>query len=133
MLALQRATECAIFYTLSCRAGFFSDRSVLVINQQLPRRRFLRSAGVMLALPLLDSLLPKSVRAEESVSPRRMLLISNNLGVLPKPFFPQSTGRDYELSLPGRDPLRNNARLFRGRRFDATCFRVVSSSFPRTR
>ncbi len=32
--------------------------------------------------------------------------------------------------LPGRAPLRNNARFFRGRRFDATCFRVVSSSFP---
>ncbi len=30
--------------------------------------------------------------------PRRMLLISNNLGVLPKPFFPEGTGRDYELS-----------------------------------
>ena len=27
-----------------------------------------------------------------------MLLISNNLGVLPKPFFPEGTGRDYELS-----------------------------------
>ena len=27
-----------------------------------------------------------------------MLLISNNLGVLPKPFFPQGTGRDYEMS-----------------------------------
>ena len=45
----------------------------------------------------------------------------------------QTRGTDYELALPGRDPLRNNARLFRGRRFDATCFRVVSSSFPRTR
>jgi hypothetical protein len=27
-----------------------------------------------------------------------MMLISNNLGVLPKPFFPTTTGRDYELS-----------------------------------
>jgi len=27
-----------------------------------------------------------------------MLLISNNLGVLPKPFFPEGTGRDYGLS-----------------------------------
>lgn len=34
--------------------------------------------------------------------------------------------------LPGRDPLRNNARLFWGCRVDATCFRVVSSGFPRT-
>ena len=67
-------------------------------DQRLHRRRFLRSAGVMLALPLLDSLSPKSVRAAESASPRRMLLISNNLGVLPKPFFPQASGRDYELS-----------------------------------
>ena len=31
-------------------------------------------------------------------APRRMLLISNNLGVLPEPFFPKTTGRDYELS-----------------------------------
>ncbi|MGE3779640.1 MAG: hypothetical protein AB7F89_20790, partial [Pirellulaceae bacterium] len=63
-------------------------------DQRFPRRRFLRGAGVLLALPLLDSLSPKSVRAAESTSPRRMLLISNNLGVLPKPFFPQTTGRD---------------------------------------
>ena len=85
-------------------------------DQRLHRRRFLRSAGVMLALPLLDSLSPKSVRAAESASPRRMLLISNNLGVLPKPFFPQSTGRDYELS-PYLAPLaefRNDFTVFSG-------------------
>lgn len=35
-------------------------------------------------------------------------------------------------SLPGRDPLRNNARLFSRLRIDATCFRVMSSSFSRT-
>lgn len=99
-----------------CRAGFSSDRSSLVTDQRLHRRRFLRSAGVMLALPLLDSLSPKSVRAAESASPRRMLLISNNLGVLPKPFFPQSTGRDYELS-PYLAPLaefRNDFTVFSG-------------------
>ncbi|MDX1969500.1 MAG: DUF1552 domain-containing protein [Planctomycetaceae bacterium] len=85
-------------------------------DQRLHRRRFLRSAGVMLALPLLDSLSPKSVRAAESASPRRMLLISNNLGVLPKPFFPQTTGVDYELS-PYLAPLaefRNDFTVFSG-------------------
>lgn len=30
--------------------------------------------------------------------PRRMLLIANNLGVLPKHFFPRGAGRDYEPS-----------------------------------
>jgi hypothetical protein len=70
----------------------------------------------MLALPLLDSLSPKSVRAAETASPRRMLLISNNLGVLPKPFFPQTTGRDYKIS-PYLAPLaefRNDFTVFSG-------------------
>lgn len=70
----------------------------------------------MLALPLLDSLSPKSVRAAESASPQRMLLISNNLGVLPKPFFPQTSGRDYEIS-PYLAPLaefRNDFTVFSG-------------------
>jgi len=30
--------------------------------------------------------------------PKRMLIIANNLGVLAKPFFPQTAGRDYQLS-----------------------------------
>lgn len=101
---------------LLCRAGFSSDRSSLVIDQRLHRRRFLRGAGVMLALPLLQSLLPKSVRAAGTAGPRRMLLISNNLGVLPKPFFPQTSGRDYEIS-PYLAPLaefRNAFTVFSG-------------------
>lgn len=35
--------------------------------------------------------------------------------------------------LPGRDPLRNNARLFSRVWFDATCCCCVSSRFSRTR
>jgi hypothetical protein len=45
-----------------------------------------------------------------------MLLISNNLGVLPKPFFPQTSGRDYEIS-PYLAPLaefRNDFTVFSG-------------------
>lgn len=96
----------------------FNNHQSTLVNPPVPtsRRRFLRSAGVMLALPLLDSLLPRSVRAAESASPQRMLLISNNLGVLPKPFFPQTTGRDYELS-PYLAPLaefRNDFTVFSG-------------------
>lgn len=83
---------------------------------QASRRRFLQSAGALLALPQFDSLLPTSARATESPTPRRMLLISNNLGVLPKPFFPQTTGKDYELS-PYLAPLadfRNDFTVFSG-------------------
>ena len=68
------------------------------IKMQFNRRRFLRGAGVALALPLLDSLRSVSAKQPDAKPPRRMLLISNNLGVLPKQFFPEGTGRDYELS-----------------------------------
>lgn len=62
------------------------------------RRRFLHGAGVALALPLLECMAQKSNTDSEKNTPRRMLLISNNLGVLPKHFFPASAGADYQLS-----------------------------------
>ena len=62
----------------------------------LPRRKFLRGAGVTLALPFLECMRPAF--AAESPVPRRMLIIANNLGVLPKYFFPTTPGRGYELS-----------------------------------
>ena len=68
------------------------------MSRKITRRGCLRSAGVALALPFLESLPCASARESEAAGPRRMLLISNNLGVLPGPFFPEQTGRDYELS-----------------------------------
>ena len=65
----------------------------------MPRRRFLRGLGVTIALPWLESLASTAgVRTGPIEPPRRMLLISNNLGVLPKSFFPTTAGTDYELS-----------------------------------
>ena len=85
-------------------------------DRRLTRRRFLRGAGVLLALPLLNGMTEKSARAAGLARPQRMLLISNNLGVLPKPFFPQETGRDYALS-PYLAPLaefRSDFTVFSG-------------------
>lgn len=78
----------------------FTAHQSTIINRQsdVSRRRFLRGAGVTIALPFLDSLLPVSAKQPEAERPRRMLLISNNLGVLPRLFFPKRTGRGYELS-----------------------------------
>ncbi|MBM3726583.1 MAG: DUF1552 domain-containing protein [Acidobacteria bacterium] len=72
------------------------------------RRRFLRAAGVALATPVLDCF--------AADTGRRMLLISNNLGVLPKPFFPQTAGRDYALSpyLAALSEFRNDFTVFSG-------------------
>ncbi|MBS0206144.1 MAG: DUF1552 domain-containing protein [Planctomycetes bacterium] len=65
----------------------------------IERRTFLRAAGVTLALPLLESLQVRSARAAAGHRvPRRIVCINTPLGVHPPFFFPQSAGRDYELS-----------------------------------
>src|SRR5882762_5665885 len=79
--------------------------SFIAARSPLSRRQFLRGAGIVLSLPLLDSMLPVFSRAAPSSSPlgpdakpRRMLAICNNLGLLPDQFFPKTTGRGYALS-----------------------------------
>jgi hypothetical protein len=80
----------------------------------MPRRSFLRGAGVALALPMLECMRP--LFAEAAAPPRRMLIIANNLGVLPKFFFPQSAGKDYELSpyLSDLADFRSDFTVFSG-------------------
>lgn len=76
----------------------------------LSRRRFLRAGGVALALPLLDGMQPVFGRgAAESAqaTPRRMLAICNNLGLLPDHFFPKTTARD-DLASPYLEILKDH-------------------------
>lgn len=78
-------------------------------QRALSRRHFLRGAGVLLGLPLLDAMLPAFAQASPEVAvPRRFLGICNNLGVLPEKFFPAigQSGRDYTLS-PYLEHLRD--------------------------
>ncbi|MBI3865436.1 MAG: DUF1552 domain-containing protein, partial [Planctomycetia bacterium] len=70
-----------------------------------PRRRFLRAAGVTVALPLMDSLLPRVRAGEKVATPRRMVCICTPLGLHPANFFPQQPGSDYQLT-PYLEPLR---------------------------
>src|SRR6476469_961528 len=67
----------------------------------LNRRTFLRSAGVCIGLPLLDAMLPIGLGAEQraqALRPRRLLLISNPLGLHAPYFFPAQAGRDYAMT-----------------------------------
>jgi hypothetical protein len=81
----------------------------------LVRRNFLRGIGVSLALPALESLLPAFAKGATE-APRRMLLISNNLGVLPWPFFPKESGADYAASpyLKALEDFRSDFSVFSG-------------------
>ena len=86
------------------------------IANAFPRRRFLRGAGVLLALPILECMRPVFGRAAEVKPPQRLLAISNNLGFLPKPFLPKTAGRDYELSptLTSLEEVRGEFSVFSG-------------------
>jgi hypothetical protein len=80
------------------------------------RRRFLRGAGVVLGLPWLESA-RRALSAEDATeAPRRMLLVSNNLGVLPWHFFPKEAGADYAASpyLEALAPHRADFTIFSG-------------------
>lgn len=55
----------------------------------------LKAAGAGLALPWLESY---SFAGGEPRPPRRMVAIQTTMGILPQYFFPQSAGRDYELT-----------------------------------
>lgn len=91
----------------------------------LSRRRFvLRSLGLSLSLPWLPSLtasLAADTRAIETAKgagngPRRFVAIGNLLGYQVKHFFPESTGKNYELT-PLLEPLaanRDHMTVYRG-------------------
>src|SRR4051794_9388895 len=64
-------------------------------RRPISRRRFLRGSTVAMALPFLESMAAPFTRASAAAIPRRMFCICNNLGVLPRPFFPSDVGRDY--------------------------------------
>jgi hypothetical protein len=82
----------------------------------MPRRTFLRGLGITLGLPILECMTPVFARAAQPLTPKRMLVIANNLGVLPKNFFPATTGRDYALSpyLEVLAEVRNEFSVFSG-------------------
>ena len=66
----------------------------------IPRRTFIRSAGISLALPWLDVFAEDSRRSSSSgqQTPRRMVCICAPLGLHPDNFFPTQPGKGYALS-----------------------------------
>ncbi|MBN8603567.1 MAG: DUF1552 domain-containing protein [Planctomycetes bacterium] len=88
---------------------------------RLPRRALLRGAGIAMALPLLDAMVPtfrRSSLAEDGSqpAPRRMLAIQTNMGILSQHFFPQTTGTEFELSpyLELLKDFKNRMTVFSG-------------------
>jgi len=69
------------------------------MHSPLNRRTFLRSTGIALALPFLESMTRGTVTAAEpAANPRRLVAIGTPFGFDPTVFIPTKTGRDYELT-----------------------------------
>ncbi|MBL8826127.1 MAG: DUF1552 domain-containing protein [Planctomycetaceae bacterium] len=90
--------------------------------EPLPRRTFLKGAGVTLALPLLDAMsvqadaITKAGSISESETPRRAIFSFYGLGINGRDFTPADTGRDYTLSpiLKPLAALRNDITVISG-------------------
>jgi hypothetical protein len=87
------------------------------MKTQIPRRLFLKSSGIALGLPLLESMLPPTARAADGVTPpKRMVCIGVPFGFDPTAFVPLKAGRDYELPshLKQLEAFRNDFTVMSG-------------------
>jgi len=80
------------------------------MNKPLSRRTLLKTAGVSLALPLLESMNPVFAAASNP-PPKRMVLLCTSLGLHPPLLWPKTPGADYE-STPYLELLKNHRRDF---------------------
>jgi hypothetical protein len=93
---------------------------MFISKKQLARRTFLRGAGVTLALPFLESMLPAQTPiAKTAAAPgavRRFLGIWHPHGAAPGYWSPLQEGRDFEFSFITKplEPFRNHVTLISG-------------------
>lgn len=83
------------------RVGQRNRKSMKANTGYIDRRTFLRGAGAAIALPFLESIaLPHHLRAADGMArePMRMLCVGLNYGLYPGDFFPEESGRNYQLS-----------------------------------
>src|SRR5258705_11558204 len=72
---------------------------MIITGKHLPRRALLRGAGAVLALPLLDSMIPALAASATAASgPRRLGCVYVPNGIAMGSWTPKSEGAGYELS-----------------------------------
>jgi hypothetical protein len=72
---------------------------MIITKKALPRRTFLQGAGVALALPMLDAMVPALSAMTPAANPvRRLGFVYIPMGMNPAPWIPAAEGRITELS-----------------------------------
>ena len=94
---------------------------ISVPSKRISRRTMLRGMGVAMGLPMLEAMTPVfgklfMAASVDTKSPRRMLAVCNNLGILPNEFFPVDAGYEYSLSpyLKNLTDFRNDFTVLSG-------------------
>jgi len=91
---------------------------MFIAKKFIPRRTFLRGAGVTLGLPLLDSMIPAQTPLDKTaaVPPRRFLGIWHPHGAAPGYWSPQQEGSDFDFSFITKplEPFRHLVTLISG-------------------
>jgi Protein of unknown function (DUF1552) len=91
---------------------------MFVTKKHMPRRTFLRGAGVTLALPLLDAMLPAATALAQTAaaSVKRFVGIWHPHGAAPGYWSPAQEGRDFEFSFITKplEPFRDRTVLISG-------------------
>ncbi|NIN35808.1 MAG: hypothetical protein GTO60_12260, partial [Gammaproteobacteria bacterium] len=70
---------------------------MMIFKKALPRRSFLRGAGVSLALPFLDAMIPALAASHASKPPMRLGYIYLPTGRIMDAWTPDRTGPDYDI------------------------------------
>jgi hypothetical protein len=91
---------------------------MFITKKHIPRRTFLRGAGVTLALPLLESMVPAMtpLRLTAAAPVRRFVGIWHPHGAAPGYWSPLQEGKDFEFSFITKplEPFRNRTVLISG-------------------
>ena len=94
------------------------ETTMFVTKKHIPRRTFLRGAGVTLALPLLESMVPALTppRLTAAAPVRRFVGIWHPHGAAPGYWSPLQEGKDFEFSFITKplEPFRNRVVLISG-------------------
>ena len=79
---------------------------MIILKRAIPRRTFLRGAGVSLALPLLDAMIPAFAASThaEATRPLRVQFFYVPNGRIIEKWLPGTVGKDFEMT-PGLAPL----------------------------
>jgi hypothetical protein len=73
---------------------------MIITGKRLPRRTFLQGVGTVIALPMLDAMVPAFARPAglDLKAPIRMAFVYVPNGIVMKDWTPKTTGKDYEFT-----------------------------------